>query len=113
MTESQAIIAVGWQSGDQVGAQEMTYGQAMSAYPDLGGEDFVNQTRPIWIVTLYYPAPVQSSWAAPNGAALPAFSSATIVIDAATGTETDWCEGCSTIPASAAAAQAAASASQH
>src|SRR5262249_3690612 len=112
MTESQAIIAVGWQSGDQVGAQEMTYGQATSAYPDLAGEDFIDQTREVWIVTLYFPAPVPNTWAPVTGAAPADFSSATIVIDAATGTETDWCEGCSTIPASAAAAQAAASASQ-
>jgi len=119
MTESQAIAAVGWKSGDHVGAQAMTYGQAMSAYPDLASEDFIDTTRLVWIVTLYFPAPVPSSWAPPPGsttppgsATLPDFSSATIVIDAATGTETDWCEGCSTIPASAAAAQAAASASQ-
>jgi len=112
MTESQAINAVGWQSDDKVGAQEMTYGQAMSAYPGLAGEAFIEKTRMVWIVTLYLPAPEQSSWAAPPsfGAAASEFSSATIVIDAATGTETDWCEGCSTIPASAAAAQAAASA---
>jgi hypothetical protein len=113
LTESQAIAAVGWQSGDQVGAQEMTYGQAMSAYPGIVSEDFIDQSRAVWVITLYYPAPVQSSWTAPTGAQLPASSSATIVIDAATGTETDWCLGCSTIPASAAAAQAAASASQH
>jgi hypothetical protein len=112
MTESQAIAAVGWQSGDQVGAQEMTYGQATSAYPDLAGEDFIDQTREVWIVTLYLPAPEASSWVPPPANGAPAeFSSATIVIDAATGTETDWCLGCSTIPASA-AAQAAASASQ-
>ena len=111
MTESQAIAAVGWQSGDQVGAQEMTYGQATSAYPDLAGEDFIDQTREVWIVTLYFPAPVPNTWAPVTGAAPADFSSATIVIDAATGTETDWCDCCSTIPPSA-AAQAAASASQ-
>jgi hypothetical protein len=105
MTETQAIAAVGWQGGDQVGAQEMTYGQATSAYPDLAGENFIDQSRQVWIVTLYFPAPVESSWASPPGigAAPPDYSSATIVIDAATGTETDWCECCSTIPASAAA----------
>jgi hypothetical protein len=113
MTETQAIAAVGWQRGDQVGAQEMTYGQATSAYPDLAGEEFIDQARVVWVITLYFPTPVQSSWAPPPGfgAASSDFSSATIVIDAATGTETDWCEGCSTIPASA-AALTAASASQ-
>jgi len=113
MTESQAIAAVGWQSGDQVGAQQMTYGQAASAYPDLAGEAFIGKSRVVWVITLYFPTPVQSSWAPPPGigAASSGFSSATIVIDAATGTETDWCEGCSTIPASA-AALTAASASQ-
>jgi len=108
LTESQAIAPVGWQGDEQVGAQEMTYGHADSAYPDLAGEAFIDPTRPVWIVTLYFPAPVASSWAAPSGAALPDSSSATIVIDAATGTETDWCEGCSTIPASAVAAALAA-----
>ena len=93
----------------------MTYGRAMSAYPHLAGEAFIDKTRMVWIVTLYLPAPEESSWAPPPGiGAASEFSSATIVIDAATGTETDWCEGCSIIPASAAAAaHAAASASQH
>ena len=117
MTESQAIAAVGWQPGEQVGAQEMTYEQASSAYPDLAGEAFIDPTRLVWIVTLYFPAPVESSWAPPPGigaTTLPDFSSATIVIDAATGTEKDWCQGCSTIPASAATAgQAATWASEH
>jgi hypothetical protein len=90
----------------------MTYGQAMSAYPNIASERFIDQSRVVWIITLYFPKPVQSTWSAPTSVPLPSFSSATIVIDAATGTETDWCEGCSTIPPSA-AAQAAASASQH
>jgi hypothetical protein len=112
MTESQAIAAVGWQSGDQVGAQEMTYGQAQAAYPSLASESFIDQTREVWVITLYYPTAVANPGSAPEGATLPPISSATIVLDAATGTETDWCAGCSTIPASTSAAHAAKSASR-
>lgn len=111
MTESQAISDAGWQSGGQVGAQEMTYGQAMNAYPSVAGENFIDQTRPVWIVTLYYPTSIPNPGSAPAGVTLPNVSSVTIVIDAATGVETDWCAGCSTVPASATAAHAAVSSS--
>ncbi len=107
MTEAQAIAAVGWRNGDKVGAHLMTYGQAMASYPSLAAEDFIDSARQVWVITLYYPSPEPNPGSAPAGVTLPMISSATIVLDAATGTETDWCLGCSSIPSSASAAHAA------
>jgi hypothetical protein len=110
LTEAQALAAVGWKSGDTVGAAKMTYGQAQAAYPSVASSAFINRSRAVWIITLHLAAPVRgTSLDLAPGAKVPMISAATFVIDAATGDETDWCAGCSTIAASASATQIARS----
>ena len=100
MTRSQAIAAVGYARGDLVGARAMSYGQVEAAYPALASSTRIATSRKVWVVTLYFPHPIPNPGSGPIGVTLPPISAATIVIDAASGTETDWCAGCSTIPAS-------------
>lgn len=107
MTEQQAIAEVGWKSGMGVGASEMSYGQASKAYPSLAADSFVDPTRTVWVVTVYYSQAMSSASYSPPQAAPTSYSSATVIIDAASGNETDWCLGCSMIPASSAAAKLA------
>lgn len=110
LTEAQAIAAAGWKNGDTVGAAKMTYGQARAVYPSIASSAFINSSRTVWIITLHLATPVPgTSLDLAPGAKVPMISAATFVIDAATGAETDWCAGCSTIAASASTTQIARS----
>ena len=110
LTEAQAIAEVGWQSGDSVGALQMTYGQAATAYPGLASSNVTAPSRVVWVVTLQLAQPVPgNSLSLPPGQPVPMISAFTVVIDAVTGNETDWCAGCSSVPVSAAATHIAKS----
>jgi hypothetical protein len=110
LTEAQAIAHVGWQNGDSVGAAEMTYGQAKLNYPGLAASDVIAPSRVVWVVTLKLAKPVAGySLDLAPGEAPPMISAATVVIDAVTGAETDWCAGCASLPVSAFATRIARS----
>lgn len=105
MTEQQVLATYGWTNAT-VGASMMTYGQAGDRYPDLTGlsSAAVQPSREVWVVTRYHNPPVSESaqfgfgppQAAQGSIGVRAY---TVVVDASTGTETDACQGCATIPA--------------
>jgi hypothetical protein len=110
LTEAQAIAQVGWQSGDSVGAVQMTYGQAEAAYPGLASSNVTDPSRVVWVITRQLAKPVRGrSLRLPAGQPVPMISAVTVVIDAATGNETDVCVGCASVPVSAAATRIASS----
>jgi hypothetical protein len=99
------VSNLGW-SGDSVGAVELTYGQAQEKYPELAAASSLveDPNREVWVVTDYFPpetVPRAGGWGPPGSEGYVTISAATVVVDATTGRETDWCEGCATIPASA------------
>ncbi len=110
MSQAKAIAQIGWRSGDRVGAAEMTYGQAEARYSGLASSNVTNPSRKVWVVTIRLAKPVRAnSLDLAPGQSAPMISAATVVIDAATGTETDWCAGCSSVPVSASATHIASS----
>lgn len=113
MTEQEALADVNWTGmtvdGSQatVGAAMMTYGQAQAAYPYLAGDSSaaVDPSREVWVLTRYYNPPVTEVRDWGFGPAGDANQSATVqdpydsvVIDAATGQETDACQHCAAPP---------------
>jgi hypothetical protein len=101
LTRQQVAGRPGW-SGDTVRARLMTYGQAAAAYPALAASAVIARSREVWVVTVYYPRPVTMPFAGgygpPGEPATEQVSAVSEVIDAATGTVTDSCEGCAVIP---------------
>ena len=113
LTEQQAVASVNWTDtsvdGVQatIGAALMTYGQAQADYPMLAGSSsaVVDPSRQVWVMTRYYtPARTEArDWG--FGPAVNSKLSSTeqdpydsVVIDAATGQETDACQDCEAVP---------------
>ena len=104
LTEHQVIAKSGW-SGDIVRARLITYGQAAAAYRALAASGVMARSREVWVITRYYAKPVTvpfaGGWGPPGEPATERISAVSVVVDAATGTVTDSCEGCAVIPRSA------------
>ena len=81
----------------------MTYGQAARAFPALAADSgIVAQSRLVWVLTVYFPRPVtfDPGWGPPSAPTTMTISAMSEVLDAATGTVTDECDGCAVIPRS-------------
>jgi hypothetical protein len=102
LTLQQAVAEQGW-TGDIVRARLMTYGQAAEAFPALAASR-VAPSREVWVLTRYFAKPVTMPFAGgygpPGEPATIQVSAVSVVIDATTGTETDWCQGCAVLPRS-------------
>ncbi len=116
MTEQDALARVGWTDttvgGVQatVGAALMSYGQAKAQYPLVAGSSavVVDPSREVWVLTRYYSPALEE---VPNGGYGPAGAVGTatteqvpydsVVVDAATGQETDACQDCAAVPKNA------------
>jgi hypothetical protein len=104
LTEQQFLSTLGW-SNATVGAALMTYSQAQSQYPALaaGSSLIVDPSREVWVGTRYYNPPVTVPAAdgfGPNGVTGDwSLSSESIVVDAVTGQQTDYCMNCTTVAA--------------
>jgi hypothetical protein len=88
--------------GDVVRARLMTYGQASAAYPALAASAVIAPSRPVWVLTVYFARPmtIDTGYGPPSAPTTMTISAMSEVIDAATGTPTDQCEGCALIPRS-------------
>jgi len=107
LTEQQALTEAGWrgQAGVMAGAALMTYRQAHAANPALAASDIIDPKTQVWLVTVYlaHPETVPANDgygppSEPEGSEL--LSAWSVVINASTGSETDWCMGCSVVPPS-------------
>ena len=100
LTEQQVVARPAWR-GDIVRARLMTYGQAARAFPALAADSgIVAQSRLVWVLTVYLPRPVtiDPGWGPPSAPTTMTISAMSEVVDAATGTVTDECDGCAVIP---------------
>jgi len=112
LTEQQALSQIGWSvstvDGSQatVSASMMTYGQAQAAYPYLAAlsSAVVDPSRDVWVITRYYSPSITEATGGGYGDPVVTEPTTTqdpydsVVIDAATGEETDSCQHCAAIP---------------
>jgi hypothetical protein len=116
LTEQEALAGVGWTSttveGSQatVGAALMTYGQAHAQYALVATASavVVEPSREVWVLTRYYSPALQVVPAGGHGPAGGPVKATTeqdpydsVVVDAATGQETDACMVCAAVPENA------------
>jgi len=105
LTEQQVLAQLGWSNlpANSVGVSLMTYGQAQNVAPDLAAESstVVDPSRQVWVGTRYFSTPITAHGvdAPPGGKDTMQVTSASVVIDAATGTVTDSCLNCAAIAA--------------
>jgi hypothetical protein len=88
--------------GAVVGARLMTYGEAQSKWPQLAAASsaVVDPSRQVWVMTKYYSTPIAVPWGGDPAQGTVKISQESVVVDAATGQETDASEGLSAVPSS-------------
>jgi hypothetical protein len=92
--------------GEIVAVQRTTYGRAQAVHPALLGSspNIVDPSRIVWLMTWYYAKPVRyhlcqyADCPSPEPDRIVKIRAYSEVIDAATGTTTDWCMGCTAAP---------------
>jgi hypothetical protein len=109
-TRKQVLCSFGslrWlKPGEVVAVQRTTYGRAQRAHPALLGSspNVVDPNRIVWLMTWYYAMPVRyhlcqyADCPAPEPDRIVKINAYSEVINAATGTTTDWCMGCTAAP---------------
>jgi hypothetical protein len=105
ITEQQALTEAGWtgQAGQTVVGSLMTYGRAHATDPALAASDIIDPSTRVWLVTVYlaHPktVPADDGYGPPGGPqGTEKLSAWSVVINASTGVETDWCMGCTALP---------------
>ena len=83
-----------------VAVARMTYGQLHAADPALAASSVVNPARIIWVITRYFRKAVTVPYdnGPPGAPTTHKIFAESIVIDAATGDVTDYCQGCAGVP---------------
>ena len=107
VTEQRALTEAGWtgRDGETAGAILMTYGQAHAADPALAASDIIDPSTQVWLVTVYLAHPqtvvANDGYGPPSGPqGTEQLSAWSVVINAVTAVESDWCMGCTVVPPS-------------